>query len=110
MAGLSNIEWPDATWNPIAGRALVSPGCNNCYAQRMAARLQAMGVPKYDDTTRRSGRRPVWTGHVNLDDASFDVPLNWRKPRRIFVNSMSDLFQAPVSDTTIRRVWSVMER
>ena len=110
MAGLSDIEWTDATWNPIAGCAMVSPGCTNCYAQRMAARLQAMDIPKYAGTTRKSGRRAVWTGQVNVDNAVFDAPLNWRKPRRIFVNSMSDLFQTPVPDSVVRRVWGVMEK
>src|SRR5258707_6991539 len=88
---------------------MVSPGCTNCYAQRMAARLAAMGVQKYAGTTRKSGRRTVWTGGVNADEAAFDAPLKWPKPLRIFVNSMSDLFQTPVPDLVIRRVWNVME-
>ena len=109
MASRSEIEWTEATWNPIAGCAMVSPGCTNCYAQRMGARLEAMGVPKYTGTTRKSGRRAVWTGRVNVDDTAFAAPLKWRKPLRIFVNSMTDLFQAPVPDDLILRLWSVME-
>lgn len=88
---------------------MVSPGCTNCYAQRMAARLDAMGVKKYRDTTRKSGRRAVWTGQVNFDESTLAAPLNWRKPKRIFVNSMSDLFQSPVPEHFVQRVWGVME-
>jgi len=109
MAGLSDIEWTDATWNPVAGCSMVSPGCTNCYAMRMAARLEAMGVAKYQGTTRTSGGRAVWTGHVALDGASLRSPLSWRKPRRIFVNSMSDLFQETVPSEFVARVWQVME-
>lgn len=109
MAGLSDIEWTDATWNPVAGCSMVSPGCTNCYAMRMAARLAAMGMPKYEGTTRKSGKRAVWTGKVVLDEASLTSPLSWHKPRRIFVNSMSDLFQDGVSSQFVARVWRVME-
>lgn len=108
MAGLSDIEWTDATWNPVAGCTIMSPGCTNCYAMRMAARLAAMGMPKYAGTTRKSGRRAVWTGKVVLDEASLAAPLSWRAPRRIFVNSMSDLFQDAVDADFIARVWSAM--
>jgi protein gp37 len=109
MAGLSDIEWTDATWNPVAGCTMVSPGCANCYAMRMAARLQAMGHMKYQGTTRKSGGRAVWTGRVVLDDASLRIPINWREPRRVFVNSMSDLFQKGVPFKFIARVWEVMK-
>ncbi len=108
MAGSSDIEWTEATWNPVAGCLMVSPGCTNCYAQRLAARLQAMGSPKYEGTTRRTGNRHVWSGRVNVHPAVFDAPLRWRRPLRIFVNSMSDLFQEAVSDEVILRIWSVM--
>lgn len=109
MAGLSEIEWTEATWNPVAGCTMVSPGCKNCYAQRMAARLTSMGVGKYNGTTRKSGGRAVWTGRVNFDEESFLAPLKWNKPLRIFVNSMSDLFQEPVPIAFIRSVWGVMK-
>jgi protein gp37 len=108
MAGASEIEWTDVTWNPVAGCTLASAGCTNCYAMRMAARLQAMGHEKYKGTTRRSGGRYVWTGRVNLDHSSLSAPLEWRRPKRIFVNSMSDLFHERVSDDFIERVWAVM--
>jgi protein gp37 len=89
---------------------MISPGCTNCYAMRMAARLQAMAHPAYSAVTRRSGGRPVWTGRLHLNDAALEVPLRWRSPRRIFVNSMSDLFQDGVPGDFIRRVWKVMAR
>jgi protein gp37 len=108
MAGSSDIEWTEATWNPIAGCTLVSPGCTNCYAQRMAARLQAMRVPKYEETTRQAGRRRVWTGRVNIDPNVIETPLKWKRPLRIFVNSMSDLFQDAVPDGTIVALWQTM--
>jgi len=108
MAGLSEIEWTDVTWNPVAGCTLASAGCTNCYAMRMAARLQAMGHEKYRGTTRKSGNRYVWTGRVNVDSSSLSAPLEWRRPKRIFVNSMSDLFHDKVPDAFIKRVWDVM--
>lgn len=110
MAQLSNIEWTDVTWNPVAGCLVITPGCTNCYAMRMAARLEAMGVAKYEGLTRKSGQRYVWTGKVRLDEASLETPLKWRKPRKIFVNSMSDLFHADVPAEFIARVWEVMEK
>lgn len=110
MAGSSDIEWTEATWNPIAGCKVLSPGCTNCYAMRMAARLQAMGQWKYEGTTRKSGRRHVWTGKVVLDFDALDIPLKWRKPKRIFVNSMSDLFQDAVPEDFVLGVWSTMEQ
>jgi len=110
MAGLSEIEWTDATWNPISGCAIISPGCTNCYAMRMAARLQAMQHPAYLGTTRKSGGRPVWTGQIHLVEKALSIPLSWRKPRKIFVNSMSDLFQDGVPIQFIDRVWESMER
>lgn len=108
MAGLSDIEWTDATWNPVSGCTIVSPGCTNCYAMRMAARLQAMGHGSYKGMTRRSGKRAVWTGEVRLNDRMLSAPLTWQKPRMIFVNSMSDLFQDKIPVEFVRRVWDVM--
>ncbi|MGO4350728.1 DUF5131 family protein [Rhizobium sp. RAF36] len=108
MAGLSDIEWTDATWNPVSGCTIISPGCTNCYAMRMAARLDAMGHAGYRETTRKSGKRQVWTGKVVLNDRVVEAPISWRKPRMIFVNSMSDLFQDKVPVDFIRRVWETM--
>ena len=104
----SEIEWTEATWNPVAGCAMVSPGCTNCYAMRMAARLEAMGQVKYHGTTRRSGGRAVWSGRINVDKRTLQSPLTWSRPQRIFVNSMSDLFHEDVPFDVIRTVWHVM--
>ena len=104
----TSIEWTDATWNPVAGCTVLTAGCTNCYAMRMAARLESMGTPKYRGLTRKSGQRYVWTGKVSLDEAALAAPLGWRKPRLIFVNSMSDLFQDAVPTDFIRRVWATM--
>jgi protein gp37 len=109
MAQTSPIEWTDVTWNPVAGCSLASAGCTNCYAMRMAARLEAMGVPKYQGLTRKSGGRSVWTGKVATDLRALDAPLSWRKPRNVFVNSMADLFHDDVPTDFIEAVWRVME-
>jgi protein gp37 len=104
----TQIEWTDATWNPVAGCSIVSPGCTNCYAMEMAKRLQAMEVEKYRGLTRRSGKRTIWNGVVREDRAALDIPMRWKKPKKIFVNSMSDLFHEGVSDAFIQEVWKVM--
>jgi protein gp37 len=104
----TSIEWTDATWNPVAGCTVLTAGCTNCYAMRMAARLEAMGQKKYLGLTRRSGNRAVWTGKIRLDEDSLTMPISWKKPRRVFVNSMSDLFHPSVPVQFIKRVWSVM--
>jgi protein gp37 len=104
----TSIEWTDATWNPVAGCTVISPGCTNCYAMRMAARLEAMSVEKYKGLTRRSGGKSVWTGKIRLDQGSLDTPRSWSNPRRIFVNSMSDLFHEGVSVEFVMRAWQVM--
>jgi len=106
----SDIEWTEATRNPIAGCTLLSPGCTNCYAMRMASRLQAMVMTKYAGTTRKSGKRHVWTGRVNVDEKALTAPLTWKRPQRIFVNSMSDLFQSELDKGFVRQIWKVMER
>lgn len=104
----SQIEWTDSTWNPVAGCTVVSAGCTNCYAMGMARRLEAMHVGKYEGLTRLSGERTVWNGIIREDRSALEIPLRWRKPRKIFVNSMSDLFHEGVSDTFILDVWKVM--
>jgi protein gp37 len=105
----TSIEWTDATWNPVAGCTVLTAGCTNCYAMRMAARLEAMGTPKYQGLTRKSGKRAVWTGKIRLDEASLSVPKSWAKPRKVFVNSMSDLFHDNVPADFIAKVWAVMK-
>lgn len=104
----TTIEWTDATWNPVAGCSILTAGCTNCYAMRMAARLEAMGVEKYTGLTRKSGGRAKWTGKLFLDRKSLSTPATWSKPRRVFVNSMSDLFHADVPADFIAEVWQVM--
>lgn len=104
----TQIEWTDATWNPVAGCSITTAGCTHCYAMEMAKRLEAMGVKKYGGLTRRRGGRTVWTGVVKEDRAALALPRTWKKPRRIFVNSMSDLFHERVSETFIMEVWQVM--
>jgi protein gp37 len=105
----TSIEWTDATWNPVAGCTVLTAGCTNCYAVRMAARLEAMGLEKYKGLTRKSGGRAVWTGKIRLDSKSLGAPTGWTKPRKVFVNSMSDLFHPKVPKTFIFRVWGVMQ-
>ena len=95
----TKIEWTDATWNPVTGCSKVSPGCKHCYAERMSRRLHAAGMPKY-----RNGFA------VTTHPDTLEIPLGWRKPRAIFVNSMSDLFHAAVPDAFIRQVFAVMEQ
>lgn len=112
MAQGSGIEWTEATWNPVAGCTPVSPGCLNCYAARMALRLATInpGVAnKYRATAKRAKNgRPVFSGVINLDEPSLDLPRRWRKGRLIFVNSMSDVFHEGVPDEYIARIFRVM--
>lgn len=108
MAQQSSIEWTDLTWNPVVGCSIESAGCTNCYAMRMAARLDAMGMSKYAGLTKRTKRGAVWTDLVRCDETSLEIPLTWKKPRRIFVNSMSDLFHADVAEGFVARIWDVM--
>lgn len=110
MGSKSSIEWTEATWNPVAGCAIISPGCTNCYAMRMAYRLEKMGQPKYTGMTRVTGGRPKWNGRIFLDEKSLDVPVKWQVGRMIFVNSMSDLFHEDVPLEYIQRVFDVMAR
>ncbi len=110
MAIGSSIEWTEATWNPVAGCTIVSPGCTNCYAMRMASRLEKMGQSKYANLTRKSGGRPKWNGNVTLDAENLAVPIRWKTGRMIFVNSMSDLFQANVPFEFVDKVVKVIQQ
>ena len=92
----------------MPGCAIVSAGCTHCYAMEMARRLEAMGVAKYQGLIRRSGARTIWNGVVREDAGALAIPYGWKKPRKIFVNSMSDLFHEGVSDAFILEVWRVM--
>lgn len=95
----SPIEWTEATWNPTTGCTRVSEGCRHCYAEVMAKRLKAMGQPRYSNGFR-----------LTLHEDLIELPLNWRSPKRIFVNSMSDLFHKDVPDEFIQRVFRTMNR
>lgn len=99
MGDKSAIEWTDATWNPVTGCSKISPGCKHCYAERMAKRLQAMGQPNYARGFR-----------VTLHEQMLELPLRWKKPRMLFVNSMSDLFHEEVPVEFIQKVFAVMGR
>jgi len=107
MSDRAGIEWTDATWNPLRGCSRVSEGCRNCYAERIAARFSGPGQP-YEGLAERTAKGPRWTGKVALIESALYHPLRWRKPRRIFVNSMSDLFHQDVPDEWIDRVFAVM--
>lgn len=104
MSEKTGIEWTDATWNPIRGCSRVSEGCRNCYAESVANRFKGQGQP-YEGLIARTGQ---WNGNITVVDHLLDHPLRWRKPRRIFVNSMSDLFHETVPDDVIHAVFSVM--
>lgn len=105
----SKIEWTDETWNPVVGCSIVSPGCTNCYAMKMAGRLEAIGVPHYAGTTAKTKAGFVWTGKMEPAPEHIRFqPLRWRRPRRIFVNSMSDLFADGVPRELIDQVFATM--
>ena len=110
MLEKSSIEWTDATWNPVTGCTVQSAGCTNCYAINMTARLERMGIEKYNNLTRRSGKRVVWSGAVKMHEDALNLPLKWKKPKKIFVNSMSDLFHEEVTEQFIHKVWDVMRQ
>lgn len=99
MAAKTSIEWTESTWNPVTGCSKISPGCANCYAERMAKRLQAMGQENYKEGFK-----------VALHPRALELPLKWRKPQTIFVNSMSDLFHEQVPFEFISQIFNVMNR
>lgn len=99
MAAKSSIEWTESTWNPSTGCDALSPGCDNCYAERLALRLKAMGQQKYSNGFK-----------LTLHPDTLELPLKWKKPQRVFVNSMSDLFHHDVPLEYIRRVFETMVR
>ncbi|MGB8951220.1 MAG: phage Gp37/Gp68 family protein [Candidatus Aminicenantales bacterium] len=99
MAFSSTIEWTEATWNPVTGCSKISAGCTNCYAERMARRLKAMGLPHYSRGFE-----------VAIHKEALSLPFRWRRPKMIFVNSMSDLFHEKIPDDFISRVFDVMNR
>ncbi len=99
MSTVSSIEWTDATWNPVTGCTKVSPGCKNCYAERLATRLEAMGNPRYQQGF-----------DLTLHEDLTSLPLRWKSKKKIFVNSMSDLFHEGIPLRFIDRVFRTMRR
>jgi protein gp37 len=99
MATQSKIEWTEMTWNPVTGCSKVSDGCKNCYAERMAKRLQAMGIVRYQNAFR-----------LTLHDDLIELPLKWKQPKVVFVNSMSDLFHEDIPVEFIQKVFNSMVR
>jgi protein gp37 len=104
MGDRTNISWSDATWNPIRGCSRVSMGCVHCYAETIAARFSKPGQA-YDGLTDKNGR---WNGQIMVVEKHMLDPIRWREPRKIFVNSMSDLFHENIADEVIDRVYAVM--
>src|SRR5882672_5482259 len=99
MADNSHIEWTEATWNPVTGCTKISAGCKNCYAERLALRLRAMGNPRY-----RNGFK------LTLQHDAVTLPKQWKSPRTVFVNSMSDLFHQDVPLAFIQSVFSTIRQ
>lgn len=107
MGAKSEIEWTDSSWNPIRGCSKVSAGCDNCYAMGVAYRFSGKGQP-YEGLARKVNGRPAWTNVVREASDHLEDPLRWLKPRRIFVNSMADLFHESLTDDVIGRIFAVM--
>ena len=105
----SKIEWTESTWNPVRGCTRVSEGCRFCYAERIAARFSGEGMA-YEGLAENTKAGPRWTQQVRLVEKLLDEPLKWKKPRRIFVNSMSDLFHEKIELDYIQKVFDVMRR
>lgn len=103
MSDKTGIEWTDATWNPVRGCSRVSAGCMNCYAEKVAARFGGPGLP-YEGLTAKG----KWTGQTRVVEEHMADPLRWQRPRKIFVNSMSDLFHETMSFEDIARIFLVM--
>ncbi len=99
MGVKSSIEWTESTWNPLTGCTKISPGCRNCYAERMAKRLKAMGQPNYSNGFK-----------LSMHEEALELPLRWKKPQIVFVNSMSDLFHENVPEVFIFKTFKVMCR
>jgi protein gp37 len=99
MGQKSEIEWTESTWNPVTGCSKISPGCANCYAERMSRRLQAMGQPNY--------KRGF---ELDIHEHTLELPLQWKKPQTIFVNSMSDLFHRDVPLSFIEKTFDIMNQ
>lgn len=109
MGQKTAIEWTDSTWNPIRGCTRVSEGCRNCYAEGVAARFSKPGQA-YEGLAEFKDHDPRWTGEIRLVWEHLEDPLRWRAPRKIFVNSMSDLFHEGISSDFLARIFEVMAK
>ena len=113
MAKTTGIEWTDATWNPIRGCSRVSEGCRNCYAEVVSARFSGKNLP-YEGlanfVSTKQGQEARWTGEIKVVQKMIDAPIRWKKPRLIFVNSMSDMFHEKVTDSTLDTLFTVMTK
>lgn len=105
----SSIEWTESTWNPVRGCTRVSEGCRFCYAERIAARFSGEGLA-YEGFAKNTKTGPQWTREVRPVYSLLNEPLKWKKPRHIFVNSMSDLFHEKIELNYIKEVFAVMEK
>lgn len=108
MASNTSIEWTDNTWNPVTGCTRASAGCDFCYAVAMTRRLEAMGTEKYQGLINKGKNH--FNGVVRIHPDELEAPFTWKKPRRVFVNSMSDLFHSGVPDEFILQVFDTMRR
>ena len=102
----SKIEWTQETWNPIVGCSKVSPGCQHCYAERMAKRLKAMGVANYQDVVDENG----WTGIMGFVPGALLKPYRWKKPRMVFVGSMNDILHNTVQDWALNAIMGTIAK
>lgn len=106
---MTTIEWTDETWNPLVGCSKVSEGCRNCYAATFARRFSGEGQ-RYEGIAKHTKLGDQWTGVVRLNEKALDKPLRWKQPRKVFVNSMSDLFHESVPDAWIDRIFGIIAR
>lgn len=109
MSANTSIQWTDRTWNPVRGCSVISPGCVNCYAMKQAHRFSGPGRA-YEGLTKQTKAGPQWTGVVRTVESALLEPLSWRKPQKVFVNSMSDLFHEDVPWSFIEQVFDVMQQ
>ena len=108
--GKTSIEWADSVWNPFVGCTRVSAGCQKCYAERFTARFAGIPGHKFEGVSKNTPQGPRWTGKVSLAEKDIDQPLHWKKPRRIFVNSISDTFHDMVPLEWLDRIFAIMAK
>ena len=107
---MSNIEWTEQTWNPVVGCSRISKGCQNCYAEGMAARLNLMGTKQYEGLTTGRGKKARWTGLINHVPKSLSTPTTIKRPTTFFVGSMTDIFHPDVGFNYTKKIFDVMDK